>query len=249
MYVAIRVALHDEHGLWYTLTVKIIYLNAWGELMRDELVDYVKDQARDTDIFCFQEATDEMKQRCKGALHGYKEISDYKFVSEKDYFPQSIFIKNDIEVLSSGTLLDKDDRSYGLAIYAEVKIGDCSLYVCNIHGTARPDDKQDSPARLRQSEELIEYFRSIDKPTMIGGDFNINLNTDSINMFEHSGYRNLIKEFGIATTRNHLAWDRFEIKMYYSDYVFLNDKIQLKNFSVPDIKVSDHLPMILEIEV
>jgi endonuclease/exonuclease/phosphatase family metal-dependent hydrolase len=68
-------------------------------------------------------------------------------------------------------------------------------------------------------------------------------------MFTRHGYRDLISEFSIDTTRNHLAWDRHPTKMYYSDYIFVNEMVQLERFEVPKNEVSDHLPMLLEIEV
>lgn len=73
-------------------------------------------------------------------------------------------------------------------------------------------------------------------------------NTQSIEMFTQRGYRDLIQEFSIDTTRNHLAWNRHPTKMYYSDYVFLNEGVTLKSFIVPKNEISDHLPMLLEFE-
>ena len=228
--------------------MKIVFLNVWGEAMRDNLVGYIDEQIRDTDIFCFQEATDEVLEACKDVLSNYQELSDYKALSGEDTFPQSMFIKNGIEIISSGTLL-ADVVDCGLAIYAEVKTSDENILICNIHGTARPNDKQDSPGRLSQSKGVIEFFKDKTQPIIIGGDFNLNPDIESIKMFSQNGYRNLIDEFSIETTRNHLAWDRYpDNKMYYSDYIFLNQDIRLKSFSVTNNEVSDHLPLILEIE-
>ena len=227
--------------------MKIIFLNVWGGKRVAELVEFIRDEARDTDIFCFQEATDEMKRRCQNVLVGYKELSDYKYITEHDNFPQSIFIKENIELLSSGALLTHDEGA-GLAIYVEIKIETGSLYVCNVHGRSRPVDKLDNPGRLMQSKQLIEFFQDKDAPVVIGGDFNLELHTKSISMFQEHGYQDLIKQFGIDTTRNHFIWDRYpDNKLYYSDYIFLNNKIKSKDFHVPKNEVSDHLPLILEI--
>ncbi|MEO6110025.1 MAG: endonuclease/exonuclease/phosphatase family protein [Candidatus Saccharimonadales bacterium] len=228
--------------------MKIVFLNVWGDSMQEGLLPYLEEQARDTDIFCFQEATDEMKHHCADVLSGYKEVCDYKYLSDKDNFPQSMFIKKDIDVLTSGTLMASEmDR--GLAIYAKVKINGVPTYVCNVHGTAHPKNKLDSPVRLEQSSEIINFFKDKKEPVVIGGDFNIFPETESIEVFALHGYRNLIKDFAIETTRNRLAWDRFPVKMLYSDYVFINDKIKCQSFIVPQNEISDHLPMLLEIEV
>jgi len=230
--------------------VKLIFLNVWGEEMQPNLVDYIKEQTADTDIFCFQEASDVVKDAARDALSGYKEISDYKYITDHDNFPQSIFVRDGIEVVSSGTLF-QGEMDRGLAIYVEIKLGDKNIYVCNVHGSARPNDKTDSPARIEVSKALIEFFADKNEaPVIIGGDFNINPDTKSIGMFSENGYRDLIHEFSIKTTRNHFAWDRFpDTPLYYSDYIFLNDKVELKNFSVTDNEVSDHLPLVLEVEI
>lgn len=227
--------------------MKIVFLNVWSGKTRELLVDYITRQARDTDIFCFQEATDEMKHLTQDALSNYRELSDFKYFSDKDNFPQSTFIKKDIEVLSSGTLM-ADQLDCGLAVYVEVKVKKGSMYICNVHGKAQPGDKLDDAGRLKQSQHIIDFFKDKYGSIIIGGDFNISPKTQSIEMFKQYGYRDLIKEFAIDTTRNHLAWDRHPTKMYYSDYVFLSDAVTLKSFTVVKNEVSDHLPMLLEIE-
>lgn len=228
--------------------MKLVYLNVWGNEVRDELISYIEEQVVDTDIFCFQEVTEKVKEKCAHLLASYQEISDYKYISDNDNFPQSLFIKKGIEVVSSGTLF-ADDLSVGLAVYAEVKRDDSHIYICNVHGRARPADKLDTPQRQKFSADIIEFFKGKYAPVVIGGDFNLEKTTKSIETFRKNNYRDLISEFAIRTTRNHFAWDRYPgNEMYYSDYVFINDKIHLKSFTVQENEVSDHLPLILEIE-
>ncbi len=230
------------------VVMKFVFLNVWGEEMRDELVPYIENQAIDTDVFCFQEATDNMKLSCANALADYQEISGYKYISDVDRFPVSIFVKSGIEIITSGTLF-ADDMTVGIALYAELKDGDNHAFVCNVFGRSRPAEKLDNPDRLRFSQQLIEFFKDKGAPVIIGGDFNLGLPTESVGMFTKHNYRNLITEFNIETTRNHLVWDRYpDNKMLFSDYVFLNNQAQLDNFTVENNEVSDHLPMILQIK-
>jgi endonuclease/exonuclease/phosphatase family metal-dependent hydrolase len=227
--------------------MKIIFLNVWGGKRKTELAEYIRDEAQDTDVFCFQEATAKMKHDNRDVFSGWKEVSDYKFISENDDMSQTIYIKEGVEVLSSGVLLASDMET-GLGIYVEIKTRNSSLYICNVHGIARPGDKLDTRGRLRQSKEIIEFFEGKDRPAIIGGDFNILPDAASIKMFTEHGYQDLIHKFGIDTTRNHFIWDHFPDNIqYYSDYVFLNDKVQCKDFSVPKNEISDHLPLILKI--
>ena len=228
--------------------MKVVFLNVWGESMLDELLPYLTEQARDTEIFCFQEANEGMKQRCQNILAGYEQLSHYKRGAGADDFPQATFIRKSIEIVSSGTLMS-ETADTGLAQYAKIKMDGRVMYICNMHGVSRPGEKLDTPGRLTQSRELIEFFDNMADPVIIGGDFNILPNTRSIEAFREHGYRDLIAEFEIDTTRNHLAWDRYPTKLFHSDYVFLKNNIQLKGFTVPKNVVSDHLPLIVEFEV
>ena len=65
-------------------------------------------------------------------------------------------------------------------------------------------------------------------------------------MFEDNGYKNLIKEFKIPTTRNEISWAKYENKQLFADFVFVSPDVKITNFSVPNNEISDHLPLILE---
>ena len=216
--------------------------------MQDSLVGYLEEQAVDTDIFCFQEATKAMRHSCAGVLFNYSETTHHKYVTAADDFWQSTFIRKDITVLSSQILMP-DSTDTGAVICSEIQVGDSNLYVCNAHGMSRPNDKRDDPGRIKQSQELIDFFKDKNEPVIIGGDFNLFPDTQSIKVFSDNGYRDLIQEFNITTTRNHLVWDRFPVRMDYSDYVFLKGDMTLKSFTVPVNEVSDHLPLLLKIEI
>ncbi len=69
-------------------------------------------------------------------------------------------------------------------------------------------------------------------------------------MLEEEGYQNLIKDYQIKSTRNRLSWELWpEDKQHFADYVFASPEINVVEFSVPDIEVSDHLPMIVSFTV
>lgn len=228
--------------------MKIIFLNTWNGKIREGISDFIKTQSKDTDIFCFQEAYDDMKQLARDLLPDYKEFCDYKIVVKNDDFPQATYIRKNIEVLSSGAIL-KDKKSTGLGIFQEIKVGSRIIFITNFHGASEPWDKLDNPDRILQSENLIKFWENKPGLKIIGGDFNILPDTKSMEMFEKNGYRDLIKEHNIPTTRNHLAWEKYpDNKLFFSDYVFLSPDVLLKSFNVLDNEISDHLPMILEIE-
>jgi len=228
--------------------MKIVFLNVWGDEMQDALIPFLIEQAKTTDIFCFQEATEMVQQRCAAALVDYDGFHDYKYIDADDYFPISTYVRKHLSVLSSGTLMsDRDDQ--GLSLYVTIETPTGRMLIGNVHGKSRPGDKLDNPGRIAQSQTLIDFFKTKTDPVIIGGDFNVQRETRSIGLFAENGYRDLISEYDIKTTRNHLAWDRFPHKMLYSDYVFVGNTVTVQRFAVPDNEVSDHLPLILEVDL
>jgi len=227
--------------------MKILFLNAWNAQLHDDLAAYITSEARDTDIFCFQEAYDDMKSLCDALLTDFTRYADYKYVTEDDNFPQVTYVRKGISVVSSGSIL-QDKSQTGLGLYVETEVRGKHFFICNFHGMSRPVDKLDDPNRISQSKALIESFVG-KRQVIIGGDFNLFPDTESIQMFEKQGYRDLIKEYKVKTTRNQIAWDMYPgHEQYYSDYVFISSDIRLERFEVIDNKVSDHLPLIVVID-
>lgn len=80
--------------------------------------------------------------------------------------------------------------------------------------------------------------------------------TESLRLFEQSGLRNLIKEYRIHTTRGTHCWTlhpQYTKPPYeqqeFADYTFVSPGIVVNSFSVPDLPISDHLPMVLDCEL
>ena len=226
--------------------MKVIFLNTWNAKVPDAIKTFIADQSLNTEIFCFQEAYKAMQELTESVIPEYKKIEAYKYLDENDSFSQATYIK-DIPILSSGAITD-NNQATGLALYIQTRFGDKDVYICNAHGVSRPIDKLDNPGRIRQSEMIIDFFKNKSGIKIIGGDFNLLPEAESIRIFEENGYIDLIKKYDIKTTRNELAWAKYpNNKQYYADYAFISPDTDIKSFSVPNLKVSDHLPLILEI--
>ena len=79
------------------------------------------------------------------------------------------------------------------------------------------------------------------KPFLIGGDFNLMPDTESMKMLEkHS--RNLVKQYGIESTRTRLT-KLYDMGIRHSSYVLVNG-LDVLSFSVEDVELSDHKPLI-----
>lgn len=226
--------------------MKIIYLNVWHGKLSDVLNQFIKDQSETTDIFCFQEAYSEFLEQARKVLPNHK-----LFFCEKDIptrLRQATFIRESVFV-SSPEPLFMDEPTLGLGQLFQLKSNAQQYCLVNFHGVWEPGDKLDTTSRLAQSRGIIAAVRGLEVPAIIGGDFNVDINTESAKMFGKFGYRNLILENNIETTRNNFAWERFPGNMqFYSDYIFTDPRMTINSFSVPEVLVSDHLPLILDVD-
>jgi endonuclease/exonuclease/phosphatase family metal-dependent hydrolase len=119
------------------------------------------------------------------------------------------------------------------------------IAIANIHGLWNGKGKTDSPERIIQSEYIVKFVRSQTCPTVVIGDFNLLPDTESVKLLEASSLRNLIKEYGINSTRTSF----YKKTETFADYAFVTSDIRVKQFSVLSDEVSDHAPLLLEIEV
>jgi len=236
--------------------VRIIYLNCWYAKTGRVFFDFVKENSLNTDIFCFQEVSPELLAELKKLLPHHQGLyaTGNKVEVLGFVYGEAIFVRRDFAVLTSGkiNLYRQVVNDVGYLQFAQVKTEQGELFLGNVHGKARPGTKLDMPARLRQSRKIINHFSRFADPKIIGGDFNLLPKTESIRLFEKAGYRNLIKDFAVKTTRNRLSWENLknsEEKQYFADYIFVSPEVKVGSFSVPDIEISDHLPLILDFEV
>lgn len=227
--------------------MKIIFLNAWNGAVGKSLWDFFEKEKESTDIFVLMETNLDFQKKADVLLTGFTSIKANKEVNNEDEYFQTTYVKNNSEIESFETILD-GNRDIGYGIYTKIKSDKSILNLINVHGIALPGDKLDNPKRIEQSMTFINFMKKVKGPKIVGGDFNLLPETESVKMFEKNGYTNLVKEYDIKTTRNHLSWDLYPNKQMYADYVFVSKDIKVKSFEVPDIEISDHLPLILEIE-
>lgn len=230
--------------------MKIIFLNAWqGQI--SQIKDFILENIPTTDVFCFQEAgyfnTDIF---CREYLSSqYQLFTDQKPLTQKDIMVQATFVKKNFSVLNTDTI-GKNDDHVGLGLFTQIKDRDSNFFnICNVHGYPWPGDKQDNPDRINQSTLIIDFFKELSGPKIIGGDFNLDFDIKSTQIFEENGYKSLIKDFKIDNTRNRLSWEKYDNKQHFADHLFITKDIEVKNFTVPYSEISDHLPLILEIEI
>jgi endonuclease/exonuclease/phosphatase family metal-dependent hydrolase len=131
----------------------------------------------------------------------------------------------------------------------ELRLPGRSLLVGNYHGIARPGTKLDNEERIEQSLAIRRTLDAHTGPKILVGDFNLLPETESVRILE-SGLRNLVIERQIPTTRSRLNpyWGTPR-EQPHADYAFVSPGLQVTEFQVPDVLISDHLPMILTLTV
>ena len=72
-------------------------------------------------------------------------------------------------------------------------------------------------------------------------------NTDSIKMLNNK-LTNLIDKYNIKSTRPNFDDGLDKVNMV-CDYIFVNDKVIVKNLMVIESNISDHLPLLLDFDI
>jgi len=235
--------------------MKVIFLNCWFAQVGQPFFDFIKQNVAGADIFCLSEVHPELFSQLQKKLPNFAGFYEQGLYGGGMGFiyGQAIFVRKVIKAENLGRLeLYRNvpiDMGFGWPFKLENK-GQV-FYLMNVHGKSLPGTKLDTSVRLRQSRKIINCFAGLTGPKIIGGDFNLLPDTRSVELFEQASYRDLIKQFKIKNTRTRLAWERYpeEKKQFFADYVFVSPEVKVKDFQVPDIEISDHLPLILDFEV
>ncbi len=249
--------------------MKLVSLNIWGGKISDPLVVFIKEHALETDVFCFQEvlkggtgktAREEMKdcyERIVGLLPGH--TSYFSGYGEGGYYSESLkgldfdygvacFVKKNLKqsLVGSVTLYDLgtkwNDYDGGFAAGASIAVNVAGHVIVNVHGLWQGSIKKDSEARFEQSKRILSLASKVTGKEIICGDFNLEPDTKSIGMIEGLPTRNLIKEYGITSTRS----SHYKKPLRFSDYMLVSPEVDVVDFKVLSDEVSDHLPLYLE---
>lgn len=239
--------------------MRIIFLNIWHGTIWQDLKQFIQEHSKNTDIFCFLEVDPDVEKKLEKILLDYQPI--YSKGIKTEYLNgvvegRTVFVKKGIKIKNSQKidLYKNTPIDAGGMLFVELMFRDKTVFLGEVHGKAKPGTKVDTKERLKQSEIIIESFKNKNGLKIIGGDLNLNPDTQSIYMFEKAGYRNLIKEFDIKSTRNEISWTNLSkdpdfVKQYFADYCFVSKDVKVKSFEVPYNEVSDHLPLILDFEL
>lgn len=114
----------------------------------------------------------------------------------------------------------------------------------NVHGLWHASGKGDVPARFDQPRRIVAAMTTVSADKrMIVGDFNALPSNQSLRLIEQAGYRNLVREYGITDTRT-VFYDKMP---RLADYAFVSGAVEVNQFCVNAMPVSDHAALILAV--
>lgn len=129
--------------------------------------------------------------------------------------------------------------------YIKLNINDKYISILNFHGLWTGKGKDDTEDRINQSQNIIDFIKTLNGEVVLCGDFNLLPETKSIKIIENSGLRNLIKEYSIQSTRT----SYYTKPIKFADYTFVSKGVEVKSFEIMPDEVSDHSAMKLVINI
>lgn len=245
--------------------MKLISLNTWvGRAGKEGLLNFFK-KYKDTDIFCLQEIWEggehaiEYYAKTWGKGITNTQITDiskilnnhsaFFYPSHEDFYGLAIFIKKDIKIIEEGEIFvhktkkdtfDKEDVNHARNLhYITLETPKGIKTIVNFHGLWNGQGKYDTNERLLQSDNIVNFLKNIQHPYILCGDFNLLPNTQSLKKLEDLGLRNLIKEFGVVSTRS----SHYKKPNKFADYMLVSEGIEVNDFRMLPDEISDHLAM------
>ncbi len=245
--------------------MKLISLNTWGGRVGEPLLNFFKEN-QDIDIFCLQEmyhqASAPIVEDLGDRLNLVSEIEallpDHNMYFRPhvfNHFGLAVFIRKSILVTKEGDIFvfkTKEDGEQNFDVnharnlqFVEIETEQGRKTILNFHGLWNNQGKSDTEERLEQSRRIKEFIDTTSGSKILCGDFNLLPDTESIKIIEDTGMRNLIKEYGITSTRTAL-YKKHANPILFADYAFVTEDIQVKEFKVLPDEVSDHAALYLE---
>jgi endonuclease/exonuclease/phosphatase family metal-dependent hydrolase len=241
--------------------LKLIQLNAWGGRLENQIGNFLKGE--EPDILCLQESisfnaaggsglfitTENIQYQNKLPYEVFAPVFSFNYMSGKAKFGNGIFshlpIANSKVVFTH--LEHKDNFTWSEEVpnmrnfvHAEIDINGLKCHVITHHGYWIHEHKNGNEETLKQMDQISKYIEKLEGPIILTGDFNLAPSSKSLETLNKM-LINLPVKHKLVTTRTSLTH-----KTEVCDYIFVNDKISVNEFSASDEIVSDHKALILD---
>ncbi|MFN8770380.1 MAG: endonuclease/exonuclease/phosphatase family protein [Neisseriaceae bacterium] len=240
--------------------MKIISLNMWSGHVGKPLFDFIN-SCREIDIFCFQEVYYNAERKIST---DDKEVNLNLFSELQLLLPNHqglfrpvvdniygicMFVNKKIKIIGEGEVNIYNNPNYigngpthsRNLQWLDFCYGDKNYFIMNIHGLWNGMGKTDTVIRINQANIIKNFMKTINKPKVICGDFNLRPDTKSIEIIGE-GMKDLIDLYKIKSTRTKF----YEKDEKFADYIFISPEIIVNDFKVLSDEVSDHAPLYLD---
>lgn len=247
------------------MSYKVITLNIWeGGKLWPELLEFLK--AESPDILALQEVRNSDNPALGNQDHSFERIKEELGLPYGDFAAAMLNTLPEGKIPQGNAVLSKYPIKPETVIffnrpfdenYVDVpeKFADCprimqvvsvdtpsaSVHVGNVHGIWDLDGDNNSPARQKMARDIIEAV-SDTSPYIVLGDTNAKMSNPSIKAIE----KHLINIFA-GELAGSFNMHRKELPGYATaavDMILITPDIKVISKSVPDVDISDHLPII-----
>lgn len=255
-----------------TFRIKIIQINIYKGRYLDSLVDFLKEE--NPDFVTMQEVTKggfnlyfdksanifnllsnklgmygtyygdlrlegDASARFGNAVFSKSKITDKHILVLKKFRPVT-----NLELDGkSGEIREQIDRHL---LDSVVNFHGHTLHILSWHGawTAPPADTEET---FRQSNLVYKYLLALKEPFILGGDLNAVIGSKTVNMIGKVA-NNLMLDSDVKMTTN-VKVHKIAPLGFLIDYIFVSSEFKAKSIHVPQVTVSDHLPVLAEVEI
>lgn len=253
------------------MKIKILTLNIWGGELLDRVINFIRKE--DPDIALLQEVNngmDGLNSKFRSFYILRKELgfsycsfeslflgirsgnkipqgnaifSRFPIGNQKAIFFDIPFGEFNLEEIKSN--LGKNQFLPMGMLKTDVNVNRTDINCYNIHGIWGFDG-EDSARRLEMSKIIVEEIKN-KKNVILAGDFNLNPNTNTIKNIEVYLQNVFSNELTSTFNMKHKNIPGYATAVV--DMILVSKHFQVVNHYMPSVDVSDHMPLVCEIEI
>ena len=241
------------------MKIKFICLNLWlGGFLYDAILDFLSKEK--PDVIAMQEVFNSSLKVLKAEL-GYKYasfapaflektkdwqvewgnavLSKFPIITTKTTFYDIPYGKNYVPKIKSASRTPRNLQQ------AVLKADNLKLNIFNTQGIWGTDGR-DNKRRLKMGQTIVNEIRG-KKNVILAGDFNLSPDTKTVAKIEKH-LKNVFKN-ELTTTFNMKRKTKPGYARAVADMIFVSKEIKVIEHYCPKVDVSDHLPLVCQLEI
>ena len=251
------------------MKIKILTLNIWkGGMFLDKIISFIKKE--DPDIIVMQEVRNGKDPKLE------KSNRSFAVFKEELRYPYSVFSPAFLNVTSIGKIDEGNaifsrfpiiqskvaffDKQYGefdsenskhfelipgILQHTVIEHQSLKLNIFNAHGIWGFDGK-DNEGRLKMSKIIVDEVKD-KKNVILAGDFNASPHTQTIGNIEKHLYNVFKNELVSTFNTKHKLLPIYATTVV--DMIFVSKHFKVVGHNMPGADVSDHMPLVCELEI